>query len=169
GVTQVVDENLSSRFFLGLDGTILSVIFDIVLLCFALWGFVRHVLEAKAMDGGWSINVLVKTLVADHLMYFICNLTWLSLNLVAGYVSYNGTISAVSEQLLYGAVYVSSTLAIKYGPHMVINLRITEKKTSGDESALAGELSTIRFGTRGPPTQSESIVEGGGFRELRNE
>ncbi|KAH7903341.1 hypothetical protein BJ138DRAFT_1120486 [Hygrophoropsis aurantiaca] len=71
-VTQTVNLNPSAYFPVSTQGgTMVSVVFNTILLFFALWAFVRHALEAKTLDGGWSINVLVRTLVADHLVYFV--------------------------------------------------------------------------------------------------
>ncbi|KAH7906835.1 hypothetical protein BJ138DRAFT_1117218 [Hygrophoropsis aurantiaca] len=135
----------------------LAVAFDIILLFFALWAFVRHALEAKTLDGKWSINVLMRTLVADHLMYFIFNLTWLSLDLS----SYFSSASELLNPLLAGMLSISSALAVIAGPHMMISLRETEKKMRGEGGTVAGEVSTVRFGTR----ESESgMEEGEGFR-----
>ncbi|KAH7906147.1 hypothetical protein BJ138DRAFT_1163304 [Hygrophoropsis aurantiaca] len=72
---------LSFLTILNQDITILSIVFDAILLLFALWAFVIHALEAKTLDGGWSVNALVRTLVTDHLLYFICYLVWQSLSL----------------------------------------------------------------------------------------
>ncbi|KAH7907872.1 hypothetical protein BJ138DRAFT_429004 [Hygrophoropsis aurantiaca] len=65
----------------------LPPIFDAIVLVFALWAFVRHALEAKTSDGGWSINVLIRTLVADHLPYFVCFQIWMTLTLAANYTT----------------------------------------------------------------------------------
>ncbi|KAH7907234.1 hypothetical protein BJ138DRAFT_1116864 [Hygrophoropsis aurantiaca] len=141
---------------------IISIVFDTILLFFALWAFVKHALEAKTLEGGWSINVLVKTLVADHLLYFVCNLAWLSLSLA---VTTYAAEPIVFRILLYTAYYVVSALTVVSGPRMVISLRTTENKTRGEGGTLEDEVSAIRFGIRELPTQSESVMEeGGGFR-----
>ncbi|KAH7908077.1 hypothetical protein BJ138DRAFT_1158469 [Hygrophoropsis aurantiaca] len=143
--------------------TVLPVAFDAILLFFALRAFIRHTLEAKRLDGGWSINVLVRTLVADQLVYFVCNLTWLSLTLASNYISVD-EFNAFGI-LLNGAVDFFTALVVVAGPRMVISLRAVENNTRGEGSRLEGELSTIRFGVREPPTQSERAMEiGGGFR-----
>ncbi|KAH7907903.1 hypothetical protein BJ138DRAFT_1158859 [Hygrophoropsis aurantiaca] len=148
-VTQIVVENNSGLLLIAQDSTIVSVVFDIVLLIFALWAFVRHALEAKTIHGGWSINALVKTMVADHLVYFICNLTWLSLSLAMGYVTeFNVFIASLNDVL-----NISTALAVVAGPSMVISLRAQEYKSRGSEGTSNGEeLSIIRFGIRELPT-----------------
>ncbi|KAH7905634.1 hypothetical protein BJ138DRAFT_1183541 [Hygrophoropsis aurantiaca] len=145
----------------GQDGTIMSVVFDIVVFFFALWAFVQHTLEARTLDGGWSINVLVRTLIADHLAFFVCNLIWLSLALASVYY----TEFSVFTASLTGTLNVFTGLVVVSGPRMVISLRAMENKTRGEGGTLEGEVSTIRFGVREPPTQSESVMEEGvGFR-----
>ncbi|KAH7906145.1 hypothetical protein BJ138DRAFT_1117838 [Hygrophoropsis aurantiaca] len=163
-VVQIVSLNPSAfPYTINQDFTILSIVFDTILLLFALWAFAKHALEAKTLEGGWSINVLVRTLVADHLLYFICNLVWLSLSFAIN-LSPNGNLD-VSCMLLYTGYYVSNALVVISGPRMVISLRTTESKTRGEGGTLEGEVSTIRFGIQEPPTQSESVMEeGGGFR-----
>ncbi|KAH7906689.1 hypothetical protein BJ138DRAFT_1162027 [Hygrophoropsis aurantiaca] len=137
--------------------TCLAVGFDIMLFFFALWAFVRHAMEAKKLDGGWSINVLVKTLMTDHLVYFVCNLTSLLIILSTNYKP-SGFIGLCM-------IDISSGLVVIAGPHMMISLRETEKKTRGEGGTVEGEVSTIRFGARELPAQSESVVEEGeGFR-----
>ncbi|KAH7911474.1 hypothetical protein BJ138DRAFT_913493 [Hygrophoropsis aurantiaca] len=135
------------------DVTMLAVVFNTILLFFALWAFVRHASEARALDGGWSINVLVKTLVADHLVYFVCNLIWLSLTLAANYIPNSSVLSA----LLAGVYDVFSALAVVVGPHMVISLRVIENKSRREGVILEDSLSAIRFAIRESPSiQSES-------------
>ncbi|KAH7907906.1 hypothetical protein BJ138DRAFT_424158 [Hygrophoropsis aurantiaca] len=153
--------NTSAKYLLLFqDSAIPPVVFDTVLLLFALQAFVRHALEAKTLGGGWSINVLIKTLVADHVLYFVCNLTWLLLTLATNYASSDYV------QLMYVS-NVSSTLAVVAGPRMVISLRAIEHKTRQEGETLERELSTVRFGIREPPTQSESVMEEGcGFRAM---
>ncbi|KAH7904182.1 hypothetical protein BJ138DRAFT_1119656 [Hygrophoropsis aurantiaca] len=145
-VTQAVSNTSAFPSALNEDSTILCLVFDAILLLFALWAFVKHALEAKALDGGWSANVLVRTLVADHLLYFVCNLVWLWLSLAA--TEYN-------------------TAIVVSGPHMVISLRTTESKTRGEGGTFEGEISTIRFDARGLSTQVQSVIEeGGGLRAV---
>ncbi|KAH7903683.1 hypothetical protein BJ138DRAFT_1120141 [Hygrophoropsis aurantiaca] len=155
-VTQIINYNYASAdlVFVTLGTTILCVVFDTVLLLFALCAFVRHAFQAKALDGRWSMNVLVRTLVADHLVYFVVNLTWMLLSLAENYAA----------EELNDVLYVFGALAIVAGPRMVISLRATEYKTRGEGGTLEGDLSTVRFGIREPPIQSESAMEeGGGF------
>ncbi|KAH7913305.1 hypothetical protein BJ138DRAFT_647534 [Hygrophoropsis aurantiaca] len=160
-VTQSLNENPSAfPDTIDDDGTILSMVFDSILMIFALWAFVKHALEAKTLNGGWSINVLVRTLVADHLLYFICNVIWLSLSLAT---TYSTELNAFGL-LLYSIFSVFDALVVVAGPRMVISLRTTENKTRGEGGSLEGELSTIRFGMQEPPTRSENVMEeGGGF------
>ncbi|KAH7904593.1 hypothetical protein BJ138DRAFT_1236717 [Hygrophoropsis aurantiaca] len=161
-VVEVVDINFSAFYLTSnLDSILLSIVFDIILLLFVLWAFVIHALEAKTLDGGWSLNVLVKTLVADHLLYFLCNLIWLSLCIATDYSTEPNLLDALANTMYH----VFSALVVVAGPRMVISLRTTENKTRGEGATLEGEVSTIRFGVREPPAQSESAMEeGGGFR-----
>ncbi|KAH7903236.1 hypothetical protein BJ138DRAFT_1195599, partial [Hygrophoropsis aurantiaca] len=88
----------------GQDSTIVSLVFDGILLSFALRAFVIHALEAKTLNRGWSVNVLVRTIVTDHLVYFVCNIIWLSLVIASKYLA---------EQNVF------TTLAVLAGPRMV--------------------------------------------------
>ncbi|KAH7907908.1 hypothetical protein BJ138DRAFT_1158899 [Hygrophoropsis aurantiaca] len=129
------------------DSTILSVVFDAILLMFALFAFVRHALEARKLDGGWSMSSLVRIIVADHMLYFICYLTWLAISLATNYIE--------SGFVLYTDVLsVFNALAVIAGPRMVISLRGHEQKTRDSGSAPDHEMSTIQFGVREPPAQS---------------
>ncbi|KAH7904964.1 hypothetical protein BJ138DRAFT_844473 [Hygrophoropsis aurantiaca] len=160
-VEQIVNYNTSANTVrvysvINQQSPILSVIFDIVLLFFALRAFLKHALEAKRWDGKWSVNVLVRTVMADHLVYFVCNLTWLLLNLILGYISSVAEIKAFTA-VLNNFYSVLSALVIVTGPRMVISLRATENRTRRESSGW--ELSTIQFGVREPPTQSLSGME----------
>ncbi|KAH7906837.1 hypothetical protein BJ138DRAFT_575958 [Hygrophoropsis aurantiaca] len=104
--------------------TALAVAFDTILLVFALWAFVRHAVEANKSEGGWSINVLIRTLMADHLVQFVCNFTWLLLNLAVTYSTFEPN---VSYALLTGALSVFTALVVVAGPRMVISLRAIGK------------------------------------------
>ncbi|KAH7907227.1 hypothetical protein BJ138DRAFT_1116868 [Hygrophoropsis aurantiaca] len=161
-VGQLLNVNVNSSVLpflvtLNRDGAILSVVFDTILMLFALWAFVKHTLEAKTFNGGWSVNVLVKTLVADHLLYFVCNLAWLSLPIS----TYTSELNFHVVLLLHTVYYVVSALVVVSGPQMVISLRTTENKTREEGGTLDGEVSAIRFGIREPPTQSGSAMEDG--------
>ncbi|KAH7905587.1 hypothetical protein BJ138DRAFT_746665 [Hygrophoropsis aurantiaca] len=136
----------------------MPLVFDTILLFFALWAFVRHALEAKTLDGGWSINVLVRTLVADHLAYFVCFQIWMTLTIGANYANDESNV-------LVGALYVFNVSTVVAGPRMVISLRAIENKTRGEGVISGGNLSTIRFAIWEPPAQSERVMEiGGRFR-----
>ncbi|KAH7904965.1 hypothetical protein BJ138DRAFT_1106376 [Hygrophoropsis aurantiaca] len=150
-VTQnIVNSNTSTLTLVGQDSTIVSLVFDGILLSFALRAFVIHALEAKTLNRGWSVNVLVRTIVTDHLVYFVCNIIWLSLVIASKYLA---------EQNVF------TTLAVLAGPRMVTSLRATDTKTRREGRALESELSTIRFGIQEPLTLSQSMMEeGGGFR-----
>ncbi|KAH7908080.1 hypothetical protein BJ138DRAFT_1208636 [Hygrophoropsis aurantiaca] len=161
-VTQDINLNLPSKFFPFVQAmTILPVAFDTFLLFFALWAFLKHALEAKKLNGGWSINVLVRTLMADHLVYFVCNLTWLSLMVAANYFTTELKVSGIS---FYTATYFFTALVVVVGPRMVISLRAVEKTRR--EGVILGTIQgTIRSGIREPLTQSETVMEiGGRFR-----
>ncbi|KAH7907904.1 hypothetical protein BJ138DRAFT_1103925 [Hygrophoropsis aurantiaca] len=158
-VGQSVDLNASAFLLFYRDISILNVAFDTVLLFFALWAFVRHALEAKRLDGGWSINGLVRAMMANHLLYFVCYSVWLSLGLVTSYFT---TLGDDSGALVDNLLDVLNALVVVAGPRMVISLRAQESKTRGEEGTSNGELSTIRFDTRELPTKSESAVENGG-------
>ncbi|KAH7904246.1 hypothetical protein BJ138DRAFT_945806 [Hygrophoropsis aurantiaca] len=158
-VSQNVNIITSAFLHLAQGSTILSVVFDSVLLFFALWAFVRHALEAKTLNGGWSISVLVRTLVADHLVYFVCYLTWVSLSLATNYITDELN---VSNTLLDDILSVFNALGVVAGPRVILSLRAVNNKPRREDGTLEGEVTTIRFGTRGPPTQAESAIEEGG-------
>ncbi|KAH7906075.1 hypothetical protein BJ138DRAFT_1163495 [Hygrophoropsis aurantiaca] len=160
-VTQSVDYDFNSSAYIPVrDSTIVSVVFDSVLLFFALWAFVRHALEEKTLDGGWSINVFVRTLVADQSVYFVCFQTWMAFILATNY-----TTDTFIDGILIGAVNVLTALAVVAGPRMVISLRAIENNTRGEGVILGSNLGTIQFAIREPPTQLERVmVIGGGFR-----
>ncbi|KAH7905254.1 hypothetical protein BJ138DRAFT_1165145 [Hygrophoropsis aurantiaca] len=162
-VVQPVRINSSALPFLitlNRDSTILSVVFETILLLFALWAFVKHALEAKTWGGGWSINVLLRTLVADHVLYFVCYLAWQALSLVV-----NNAESSFPNVLLDDLYDIFSALVVVAGPRMVISLRATEDKTRGEGRTSEDEVvSIIQFGIQEPHTQSESVMEEGGFR-----
>ncbi|KAH7904473.1 hypothetical protein BJ138DRAFT_1166443 [Hygrophoropsis aurantiaca] len=140
------------------------LVFDTILLFFALWAFIRHALEAKTLDGGWSVNVLVKTLVADHLMYFIYSQIWMTLTIAANYAT-----DEPKTAILIGAFNVFNALVVVFGPRMVTSLRATEKKTTGQGRSSEGEVSTIRFAIQEPPIQLESVTEEGGGSQAADE
>ncbi|KAH7918216.1 hypothetical protein BV22DRAFT_1051882 [Leucogyrophana mollusca] len=85
---------------LGAAGVMVQLTLDVVLLAFALFAAVKHALEARRLHRTWSINPLVKALVADQIIYFIGALG----------VLFNG-------------------FAVLAGPHMVTSLRAQEVKT----------------------------------------
>ncbi|KAH7908164.1 hypothetical protein BJ138DRAFT_1103739 [Hygrophoropsis aurantiaca] len=157
-IQQLADIESSAALLLAQDSTILCVVFDSVLMFFALWAVVRHALEEKTLHGGWSVNVLVRALVADHLGYFVCYLIWMSLSLATDDVTEPGILG----EILNNVYNIFTAFVVVAGPRMVISLRAIESKSRGEGGTLEGEVSTIRFGIQEPPTQSESVIEQGG-------
>ncbi|KAH7907875.1 hypothetical protein BJ138DRAFT_1128861 [Hygrophoropsis aurantiaca] len=151
-----ISSGASAYFLLSKDVIFLPLGFDTIALLLALRAFVRHALETKTLGGGWSIHALVRTLVADHLAYFFCIQVWAALTIATNYATND------ESTVLPASLGVFSALVVVFGPHMVISLRVIENKTRGEGGTLEGEVSTIRFGVREPPTQSESVVEEGG-------
>ncbi|KAH7903453.1 hypothetical protein BJ138DRAFT_1168122 [Hygrophoropsis aurantiaca] len=158
-VTQVATSNTPAFLAEAHASTILSAVCDVILLFFALWAFVRHAREAKTLHGGWSINVLVRTMVTDHLLYYVCYVVWLSLALATNYI----TNLTASSALLTDVLDFCNALAVVAGPRMVISLRSMENKTRGEGETMDVELSTIRFDIQEPPTKSESVMQEAGF------
>ncbi|KAH7904991.1 hypothetical protein BJ138DRAFT_839629 [Hygrophoropsis aurantiaca] len=149
--TCVSDSNSSTgRGRLNLNITIVSLIFDTLLLSFALLAFVRHALEAKRLDGGWSTNMLVRTLVADQLMYFVCFLGWMSIALVLDYNDEANVFTDSTTDIVNALYLASRALAMGAGPRMITGIRAIEKKTRQEGESMGGELSTIRFGIQEP-------------------
>ncbi|KAH7906077.1 hypothetical protein BJ138DRAFT_1224241 [Hygrophoropsis aurantiaca] len=164
-VAQFVSTDASAYVPFNQDSIFLPLAFDTILLLFALWAFVKHALEAKTLDGGWSINVLLRTLVADHLVYFVCFQMWIALSIAGNYMETDGPQTAI----LTGAFNVFNALVVVFGPRMVISLRAIENKTRGDGRSLEGEISTIRFGIQELPIQLESVMEEGGGSRAADE
>ncbi|KAH7928966.1 hypothetical protein BV22DRAFT_157759 [Leucogyrophana mollusca] len=133
---------------LGVVNVLMQLTLDVILLAFALFAAVNHASEARKLHGGWSINPLVKSLVADQLIYFIGNVIWqaTALSLLVPNSIAAGSVFMAGMNDFFGA------FAVLAGPHMVISLRAKEIKTVKDTSH--GELSTIQFGARDLPAQS---------------
>ncbi|KAH7917294.1 hypothetical protein BV22DRAFT_1135527 [Leucogyrophana mollusca] len=125
----------------------IQLAFDILLRAIALFGSVKHTLEAK----GWSVNPLVKALVADQIGYFVWYAVWQGTNLTTT----TGVDAGVSA--LEALNYIFGGFAIIAGPRMVISLRARELKTR--EGTLQTELSTIQFNVRGSPSQLDAEEE----------
>ncbi|KAH7920733.1 hypothetical protein BV22DRAFT_1132852 [Leucogyrophana mollusca] len=136
---------------------------DVILLAFALFAAVKHALEARQLHGRWSINPLVKSLVADQIIYFIGNVLWQATTIS---MIFPNSVAAQSP-FIVGLNSFFNALAVVAGTRMVISLRARESKTV--EGTSHGELSTIQFGARDLPAQSvdegepepESMVERG--------
>ncbi|KAH7920102.1 hypothetical protein BV22DRAFT_824673 [Leucogyrophana mollusca] len=122
--------------------------FDMILLAFALFAAVKHALEARRLHEKWSINPLVKSLVADQIVYFIGNVIWQAISIYLMFPS----SSTAGFLFMQGASSCFNGFAVFAGPHMVISLRAQEVKTVDGTSQ--GELSTIQFGDRDLPAQS---------------
>ncbi|KAH7917904.1 hypothetical protein BV22DRAFT_924799 [Leucogyrophana mollusca] len=132
----------------------IQLAFDILLLAVALFGSMRHRLEAQ----GWSVNPLVKALVEDQIAYFVLYAgSFFTLGSAtycgfARYAVWQGTslptISSVAAGVsaLEGLSYLFGAFAIIAGPRMVISLREHELKTQ--EGTLQTQLSTIQFNVR---------------------
>ncbi|KAH7917965.1 hypothetical protein BV22DRAFT_922382 [Leucogyrophana mollusca] len=133
---------------LGVVDVMMQLTLDLILLALALSAAVKHTLEARRLHGGWSINPLVKSLIADQIIYFIGNIIW-----QAAVISliFPDSIAAGSPIMLGLAFFFNGFVALA-GPHMVISLRAQEHKTV--EGTSHGELSTIQFGTGDLPASS---------------
>ncbi|KAH7906951.1 hypothetical protein BJ138DRAFT_1117110 [Hygrophoropsis aurantiaca] len=124
-----------------LDITILFVSFDILVLLVALYAFMAHVLAARRTHAGWSANSLVKILMGDQILYFLCFVGWMIISLASNYaVTYN------EYEVLTNILNILNALSVITGPRMVIRIRAHEVRGRRDETELGGEeLQTIRF------------------------
>ncbi|KAH7920104.1 hypothetical protein BV22DRAFT_825160 [Leucogyrophana mollusca] len=127
---------------------IMELTFDVILLALALFAAVKHALEARRLHRTWSINPLVKSLVADQIIYFIVNVIWQAIVIPAILPNF----SAAGSPFVIGLNNFFNAFAVLAGPHAVISLRAQELKTV--EGTSHGELSTIQFGARDLPAQS---------------
>ncbi|KAH7925554.1 hypothetical protein BV22DRAFT_423001 [Leucogyrophana mollusca] len=121
--------------------------FDVLLLVVALFGSVKHALEAK----GWSVSPLVKALAEDQIVYFVWYAVWQGTNLPMAIGIDVGIAALDGLNSFFGAF---ATIA---GPRMVISLRAHELKTR--EGTLQTQLSTIRFNAWGSPSQLDAEEE----------
>ncbi|KAH7920729.1 hypothetical protein BV22DRAFT_1039504 [Leucogyrophana mollusca] len=126
----------------------MQVTFNMILLAFALVAAVGHAREARRQHGTWSINPLVKALVADHMIYFIVQVLWQAM-LIPMILP---NIIPTESLELDGIISFFNAFAVSAGPRMVISLRGQELKTV--EGTSYGELSTIQFGAKDPPSLS---------------
>ncbi|KAH7927424.1 hypothetical protein BV22DRAFT_1045350 [Leucogyrophana mollusca] len=145
---------------LGVVDVMMQLSFDVILLAFALFAAVKHALEARRLHGAWSINPLVKALVADQIIYFVGprvtfthselarNVIWQAI--VIPVILPNPNADGSPFMVILNDVF--NAFAVSAGPHMVISLRAQELKTA--EGTSLGELSTIQFGARDLPAQS---------------
>ncbi|KAH7920095.1 hypothetical protein BV22DRAFT_1133342 [Leucogyrophana mollusca] len=126
----------------------MQLAFDVILLAFALFAAVKHALETRQLHGKWSINPLVKALVADQIIYFIGNVIWQATAIPLASPNSN----AVGSSFMGGVNSFFNAFVVSAGPHMVISLRAQEVQTM--EGTSHGEMSTIQFGARDLPAPS---------------
>ncbi|KAH7920039.1 hypothetical protein BV22DRAFT_831534 [Leucogyrophana mollusca] len=127
---------------------IVQLAFDAVLLAIALFVSVKHGLQSRRLNKGWSVNPLVKALIADQTLYFV----WFAVWQATAIPEWIPNSTAGGSAVFSGFVNVFNGLAVIAGPRMVISLRAQETKTR--EGTLCAEMSTIQFGARVPPYQS---------------
>ncbi|KAH7909398.1 hypothetical protein BJ138DRAFT_1155385 [Hygrophoropsis aurantiaca] len=132
---------------------VLELTFDTLLFIIALLASVKHTLEVKRMVKGWPINPLVKTMVADQIVYFILYAVWQAVSLPQGIPS-----SGAGYAALTGLTSLFSGFMAIAGPRMVISLRAQELKAR--EGTLPTELSTIQFDAQDLPSHSAASEEG---------
>ncbi|KAH7907645.1 hypothetical protein BJ138DRAFT_1182293 [Hygrophoropsis aurantiaca] len=127
-----------------LDITIIFVSFDILVLLVALYAFFTHVVEAhRTHSGWWSANSLIKIILADQILYFLCFVSWMVISLAADFTA-SGSYDVY--EALTNVLNILNALSVITGPRMVIRLRAHEVHSRGDETELGGEeLQTIRF------------------------
>ncbi|KAH7929230.1 hypothetical protein BV22DRAFT_1029667 [Leucogyrophana mollusca] len=140
--------------------TSVQLAFDTVLFGFALFALSRHVLEARALTGGWLVNPLVKFLVADQTLYFMCYALWQALTIPETLP----TLSTTQSDTLDVVSNVLFAFIVIFGPRMVIRLRAEELRSR--EGTFQEELSTIRFGSGNPSALSSMTGEGEGQLEI---
>ncbi|KAH7905771.1 hypothetical protein BJ138DRAFT_1164121 [Hygrophoropsis aurantiaca] len=141
-VAQTIDVRSSVFFLPPQDSTIIVLVYDAIISAFALVAFWRHLMEARRLDGGWSMSSLVR--IIDP------TLGWLSISLATNY--------AQSFVSLSDVLNIFNALAVIAGPRMVINLRVHEQKTKVGDPAFDEELNLMQFGGRDPPVRSENTV-----------
>ncbi|KAH7920502.1 hypothetical protein BV22DRAFT_798954 [Leucogyrophana mollusca] len=128
----------------------LELVFDVMIFVLALFAFLKHATEARELSGRWSVNPLMKLLVTDQMLYFLCYLALQAISFVISDPDINPTE--------YADVVVNTTddvllgLAAILGPRMVLSLRAQEAKSG--EDTFDAELTTIQFGARDLPLRS---------------
>ncbi|KAH7927337.1 hypothetical protein BV22DRAFT_1127474 [Leucogyrophana mollusca] len=143
---------------------VIQLVMDAILFIFALCAFSKHALEARRLDGGWSVSPLMRLLITDQILYFICYVAWQAISVAAEYSS------AEVQAPLWVTIADSilNVLVVIIGPRMVLSLRAKEQQTR--DGTIETELSTIHFGVWDlpPPPMGEEdieIAQGGGDLE----
>ncbi|KAH7917822.1 hypothetical protein BV22DRAFT_1042181 [Leucogyrophana mollusca] len=156
-IGSVSQQSILDSSVFGLLPTIQSAVqlaFDTTVFGFALFAFVRHAQETRRIQGGWLVNPLMKLLVADQMLYFLCYVVWLMLVFVRDAPNLSPLVPSLILDAITNAMNVLVAIT---GPRMVISLRASEFRQR--EGPVQMELSTIQFKGREPLTRSS--VEGG--------
>ncbi|KAH7911245.1 hypothetical protein BJ138DRAFT_949713 [Hygrophoropsis aurantiaca] len=93
--------------------------FDVILFALAIVAFVKHALQSKASHGSWAINSLLKLLITDHILYFLCYMVLQAVLLakfIVGPLMWMITVQMVLDPLV-----------LIFGPRMVLTLRVRDR------------------------------------------
>ncbi|KAH7930129.1 hypothetical protein BV22DRAFT_76148 [Leucogyrophana mollusca] len=107
---------------------------------FALFAFTKHALEDRRLAGRWDVSPLMKLLIKDQMLYFVCYVVWQALDIPAA------SPGVSPPHTLIIVIDVLDALVVIAGPRMVISLRAAESQLI--EGSFQTELSTIDFDAR---------------------
>ncbi|KAH7911242.1 hypothetical protein BJ138DRAFT_949464 [Hygrophoropsis aurantiaca] len=96
--------------------------FSVILFAFAIVAFVKHALQNKASHGSWAINPLIKLLITDHTLYFLCYTIVQAVMLAKFIVG----MPLVALWMLT-IQNVLQPLLVIFGPRMVLTLRVKDR------------------------------------------
>lgn len=123
---------------------ILTTVWEVLALCFAVWIVIKHFRELRQTPTGSTIGDCFMVLIRTHAFYFAfftavsCfNLGWLSPNITGS--------DSVADAFYYGAFQIASVVQqFVLGPRLILSVRASNAKlvANSDEGA---DMSTVAF------------------------
>ncbi|KAG1768745.1 hypothetical protein EV702DRAFT_714968 [Suillus placidus] len=123
---------------------ILRIVWEVIVLCLAVWIVVKHFHEMRWSSTGWSTGDCFTVLIKSHVLYFAAfaavscfSLGWLSPNIA--------DLPSVGTQIYYGILQIAMFVQLfVLGPRLILSVRKYNAKIMAN-AELGTSMTSIAF------------------------
>ncbi|OAX37024.1 hypothetical protein K503DRAFT_801560 [Rhizopogon vinicolor AM-OR11-026] len=135
-----------SLFSYGMDW-ILRLVWEILVICLAVWIAVKHFRELQRPSTGWAVGDCFTVLIKTHLFYFASFIAVSCLEFIYAYTQLSAVPSMESDAFIGGLCIVRVVQSFVLGPRLILGVREYHAKLVG-RSDEGTDMISIAFQER---------------------